>query len=817
MRKRYGSAENKPNDDDDGNLHTHINRNSIHSVPFYAGIAVLISLGLLYGLVDIIDNILPTPLTISDEKDYPDSFIAERAINDLDELTKIGPRITGGYENEFIAVNFLERRIYNIIQHAHPNQKIELDLQLVSGAYNLDLLLVDQINVYANVQNVVVKLHGKNDSTNSVLINSHFDSVPTSPGGSDDGINVAAMLEILRKMSKSPLRPTHNVIFLFNGAEETPLQAAHGFITQHKWANGTKVVVNLEACGAGGKIILFQSGPDTPWIMKYYSRVPHPYGQAAGEEIFQTGWIPSDTDFRIFRDYGGLVGVDMAFYKNGYRYHTKYDDFEHIPHGSYQHVGDNTLSLIKDLADAPEVENPVPTPGKMVYFDVLGWFMVSYTTTTAVILNLVTVFVSVSTFVYSAADFKLKCTKSTFKYLGVTLAGILGSWLTAGFTVCAIAYFLDLTSCTMSWYANPWMIFGLYMLPTVALSGCFLFLINHDKISSNIKCHVQAHVVRLIWTVILLVGTILKIRTMYALLVPVLFHSLAFIVIHGLRWQHTVRKWQVALITLIRDAKYFFASLAVIFVVFLVVALTPLGFPYRGNPDSPAPQRQWLLHTKRLFHNEEGVVEKTDAGIFFLNLDRNSPRILKNYIKDLNKAKPLEEDCKNYLLCGLPLSHAKMVQVMHLSTWIPANQPILPEQMSFTYNSKEQINSTTIRYNVTLSGSDRLAIYLVPKKDMKLVRISLIESLVQSNFWYNDRQLYFILFTYGRDPADLSFTFDVEVPEGYNGTTVDVAATAKYVHDKKFVKTPYYLSLIRQFPDWADVTPWLGVYSSYVL
>lgn len=68
------------------------------------------------------------------------------------------------------------------------------------------------------------------------------------------------------------------------------------------------MVVNLEAAGAGGKIVLFQTGPNMPWLMKYYGRVPHPQGTATGEEMFQSGVIPSDTDFRVFRDFGGLVG-----------------------------------------------------------------------------------------------------------------------------------------------------------------------------------------------------------------------------------------------------------------------------------------------------------------------------------------------------------------------------------------------------------------------------------------------------------------------------------------------------------------------------
>ncbi|CAH1955287.1 unnamed protein product [Acanthoscelides obtectus] len=476
MRKRYDFERRESGEDLSlaSNFPTEKSRNSVHSIPIYVGVLLSLYLLLLYVLVIYLNGILPAALSIHDETEKPSAFISSRAIHDLQLLTKMGPRITGGYENEVLAVDYITREINFIIQQAHQNQKIELDVQVVSGAYTLDLLHVDQINAYSNVQNIVVKVHGSNDSENSLLVNAHFDSVPTSPGGSDDGINVVAMLEVLRKLSKTAERPLHNVILLFNGAEETPLQASHGFISKHKWAKGCKVVLNLEACGAGGKMILFQTGPQTPWLMRYYATVPHPYGQAAGEEIFQTGWIPSDTDFRVFRDFGGLVGMDFAFYVNGYRYHTKYDDFENIPPGSYQHVGDNLLHLVKSLSRAPELTYEVPALGKVVFFDFLGLFMVYYTTSIATIINLAAVLTSIAVAAYGIT--KLGFTKTSSKYVATTFLALMGGWILATIVVFLTALLLDKSGRAMTWYANPWLIFGLYVVPSVpALALPLLF------------------------------------------------------------------------------------------------------------------------------------------------------------------------------------------------------------------------------------------------------------------------------------------------------------------------------------------------------
>lgn len=144
-------------------------------------LGVLTLMLLVFFLVIVIEKQLPIGLRMQDESDNPDRFIGERAYNILKNLTLIGPRIAGSYENEVLAVNILKTEIESIIREANPHHKIELDIQKASGAFNLDFL-DGMTNVYQDVQNVVVKIGSRSRSEHSLLINCHFDSVVDSPG-----------------------------------------------------------------------------------------------------------------------------------------------------------------------------------------------------------------------------------------------------------------------------------------------------------------------------------------------------------------------------------------------------------------------------------------------------------------------------------------------------------------------------------------------------------------------------------------------------------------------------------------------------------
>lgn len=292
-------------------------------LPWYFVLLYLLLLALMAGISLHFFWQLPDSLP---DGSHPNQFHALRARAHMEDLVALGIRHVGSQANEVHAKNLIVDKVEEIHAGASGKVEIEVSVQHSSGSFYIDFL--GGINhVYQNVTNVAVRVSQKgSEKRHAFMVNAHYDSALGSVAASDDAVSCATMLEVIRCLSGEPhpLQAEHALIFLFNGAEETLLQASHGFITQHPWAKTIRAFLNLEAAGAGGKEIVFQTGPGHPWLAKLYSEtVPHPHASVIAQEIFQSGVVPSDTDFRIFRDFGHIPGIDTAYFINGYVYHTE--------------------------------------------------------------------------------------------------------------------------------------------------------------------------------------------------------------------------------------------------------------------------------------------------------------------------------------------------------------------------------------------------------------------------------------------------------------------------------------------------------------
>ena len=146
----------------------------------WLSVVVLLYCFAIFGLVLLMDGRLPRPLTLADANVHNDRFIEERARDHLRQLTSVGPRPAGSYENEVLAVDFLRRRLESIQKRIKNVHSLSIDVQKPRGSFNLRF--VDGLTQnYRDITNIIAKLEPSHHvAKDALLVNCHFDSVPQS-------------------------------------------------------------------------------------------------------------------------------------------------------------------------------------------------------------------------------------------------------------------------------------------------------------------------------------------------------------------------------------------------------------------------------------------------------------------------------------------------------------------------------------------------------------------------------------------------------------------------------------------------------------
>ncbi|KAK0133178.1 Endoplasmic reticulum metallopeptidase 1 [Merluccius polli] len=803
-------------------------------------------------------------------------FNAVRARRHLERITSVGPRPVGSQENEVLTVGYLLAQIKHIeaeVAAMGGPHRLSVDVQRPTGSFSIDFL-GGFTSFYDRVTNVAVKLEPKAGASHLMLANCHFDTVANSPGASDDAVSCAVMLEVLHSLANlsTPLR--HGVVFLFNGAEENILQASHGFITQHPWAKQVRAFINLEAAGVGGKEVVFQTGPENPWLVQaYVHAAKHPFASVVGQEVFQSGIIPSDTDFRIYRDFGNIPGIDLAFIENGFIYHTKYDTPDRILTDSIQRAGDNILAVLKhlvmsdELADSSEYRH-----GNMVFFDLLGVVVVAYPARVGTILNYV---VAAATFFYLAKKAS-RPGNSGGRYvreLACAVGMTVLSWLVTLLSVLIVALLVTLLGRSMFWYNHFYASVCLY---GAAATGKMVLIhtlaknLYYGGVRLVERAELYFDVSLLLWCCSLVLLTQQGLCSAYVPMLMVAFPLAAKILLtsefkhRGASGKYCVLYllglalpyvhflfliWvvfeiftpilgrsgteippEVVLATLVTLATIFLSSfflhfiylvrstrrvlsgLGSLFAVVFLLMSAGVFFPYSSSPDSPRPKRVFVQHTTRTFHDLTGAVESRDSGLWVNSFDYTAMQYVTPLIPELNdSARTVCREDRPF--CGYPWFLP--VKFLSKKNWyLPAAEvsPSLP--MEFTLVSKEETAWGTVKMTFSVRGPSHMSLYLLPHQGGRLSSWSFGDGTPP----FDLSGEYFVFYSHGLDAPAWSFWFEIQPPKerepsGPEGM-VSVAISSHYFFGAD-QRTPELDALLQRFPAWAFPSSWVSTYTMY--
>ncbi|XP_031133542.1 endoplasmic reticulum metallopeptidase 1 [Sander lucioperca] len=801
-------------------------------------------------------------------------FNAGRARRHLEQITSVGPRPVGSQENEVLTVGYLLEQIENIrVETAAGPHQLTVDVQHPTGTFSIDFL-GGFTSFYDRVTNIVVRLEPKSGAQHLMLANCHFDTVANSPGASDDAVSCAVMLEVLHSLANQSTPLRHGVVFLFNGAEENILQASHGFITQHPWAKQVRAFINLEAAGVGGKEVVFQTGPENPWLVQaYVHAAKHPFASVVGQEVFQSGIIPSDTDFRIYRDFGNIPGIDLAFIENGFIYHTKYDTADRILTDSIQRAGDNILAVLRylvmsdKLADSSEYRH-----GNMVFFDLLGVVVVAYPSRVGTILNYI---VATATFLYLAkkASRPGNGGGQYVRDLACATGVAVLSWFVTLLSVLIVALLVTLLGRSMFWYNHFYASICLYgaaatgkmiLIHTLAknlyyggvrlvelgdlyfdvsllLWCCGLVWLTHQGLCSayvpmlmvafplatrlllakefkHRGASVKYSVLYMLGLTLPYVHFMFLIWVVFEIFTPIMGRSGTEIppevVMASLVTLATIflSSFFLHFIYLARSTKWILAGLGSVFIITFLLMSCGLLFPFSGSPDSPRPKRVFLQHTTRTFHNLQGEVESQDSGLWMNSFDYTGIQHITPHIPEINDS--IRTSCReDRPFCGYPWFLP--LKFLSKKNWyIPAPEVSPSSPVEFSLLSREETSWGTVKMVFSVKGPSHMSLYLMPHRGASLSTWSFGDGTPQ----FDLSGEYFVFYSHGLDAPTWIFWFEVQPPRdpdpaGPEGM-ISVAISTHYFFGPDS-RTAQLEDILRRLPTWAFPSSWVSTYDMY--
>ncbi|HEX2443795.1 MAG TPA: M28 family peptidase [Vicinamibacterales bacterium] len=232
----------------------------------------------------------------------------------------------------------------------------------------------------ARVSNIVAIKPGRRPE--AIALVAHYDSVPESPGATDDAFGTAVAVEAGRVLAARPAAQ-YSLMVLVTDGEESGLLGAAAAAADRDIAYRIATYINIDSIGSSGPSLLFETGPGNGWLTGVWARAaPRPRGASFATDIYRR--LPNDTDFSILKR-TGAPGLNFAPIGDSYSYHTARDTAERLSDDTIRQTGENVVATARALDHRDLAPRNIDQP---VYFDIVRTAAAAFGPLTSAIITL---------------------------------------------------------------------------------------------------------------------------------------------------------------------------------------------------------------------------------------------------------------------------------------------------------------------------------------------------------------------------------------------------------------------------------------------
>ena len=193
------------------------------------------------------------------------------------------------------------------------------------------------------------------EDTTWLMMVAHYDSrYPWAPvrdtvcsyGAADDGYGVSVILETARCALEKRSEWKQGLRIVFTDSEEAGMDGMDSlFCNSKELFNDVGLVINIEARGPYGPVLLFETSKGNDRLLQLYRRNAIRKCTYSLTNVVY-GFMPNFTDFTIVKD--SLPGLNFSTIADVNHYHTDLDNFENISPAALRQYGAQVLPVVEE-------------------------------------------------------------------------------------------------------------------------------------------------------------------------------------------------------------------------------------------------------------------------------------------------------------------------------------------------------------------------------------------------------------------------------------------------------------------------------------